>query len=281
MANSTTALSAQQIIEEQKIGFDQIPTNVGINFLFDSKKKFLDHLIEKSGLSPYPASLNTEAGQKIVREMQSRFVEELMEAFEVVEEIHELKGLAPSHEVVEKYRAAIYKVNEEIADTMHFFINMLIYSGFTADSFYHSVLRFMVNDGYVDGPVGRDISTLEDLLGYGRFLNVKWGIGSMGSSSQGDPFIWPMYNYNQAHYQTLVNFMFDCTYTSSRTINLLKLRYWRSDKRQTSSEEFLFRLTHSAIVYLRMLDFMGFNDKSAKKVFQVKDHINWVRVLGQ
>jgi hypothetical protein len=77
--------------------------------IWDLQKDLLEKYIKIEALLPYPLNLDVKKNQNLIKDFISRIVEELAESHE-----HYLEG----REELEK---------EELADTLHFFMELLIY----------------------------------------------------------------------------------------------------------------------------------------------------------
>lgn len=96
--------------------------------MFSLQKNLLKGYIGIEGLPSYPVDINTKEGQILLKDFNARIVEELgeaMESYELIMASPELKmGL-------KDVKPHLSNFNEEIADAMHFMLELLIFSGIT------------------------------------------------------------------------------------------------------------------------------------------------------
>jgi hypothetical protein len=85
--------------------------------IFDRQKQLMAKYKEIEQLPAAPVSLHTASGQRVIKDFAWRTVEELTESFEAFEK-------HPGAEVVARQHAL-----EELADSVHFFVELLVFAG--------------------------------------------------------------------------------------------------------------------------------------------------------
>lgn len=114
--------------------------------MFERQEMFMNLLRQHGRLPDYPADLSTKAGQKIVKEMVWSLVEEMAEAS------YTLKNKGHRLTDVKEFDKAHYK--EELVDALSFWMEICIFSGFTADEMYieyckkNRIVRERLENGY-------------------------------------------------------------------------------------------------------------------------------------
>lgn len=91
-----------------------------IEAIFTKQRELMDKYKEIEQLPSPPLSLHTAASQRILKDFAWRTVEELTESFEAFEK-HEDEETQRSHGL------------EELADAVHFFVELAIFAGLTAE----------------------------------------------------------------------------------------------------------------------------------------------------
>lgn len=138
--------------------------------MFTLQKYLLDKYKIIESLPDYPIDLNSRKGQSLIRDFIGRYTEELSEAFV---EAEEAANMIQSNNPVEA-KAALVRFNEEIADSNHFLLEILIYSGIgfrdlntmCRESFKPSGLSNLFIEG----------NPMVSLLRLGHFLNSRVNI---------------------------------------------------------------------------------------------------------
>ena len=114
------------------------------------KYKEIEHLPEP------PVPLHTLAGQRVIKDFAWRTVEELTESYEAWEKHQGDRSVAELHAL------------EELADSFHFFVELLHFAGITAQQCFDTVLEFP----YVDR-LTRDFPHQTDENRYRR-ISLYW-----------------------------------------------------------------------------------------------------------
>ena len=123
-------MDARDVKEEPQV----IEDGKYLEKIYEMQKVLLDHYVKIEGLPPYPVSVNTKAGQVLLKDFTGRVIEELAEGFESHLLIKKLtdENLFWSDEDgnSKDYKQMInhlQNLNEEQADAMHFMTELMIY----------------------------------------------------------------------------------------------------------------------------------------------------------
>lgn len=115
--------------------------------MFRMQKEFMDLLHEKRGLPLYPVDLSSKEGQQVCREAGLAGIEEAFEAFAHLRN-------AKKHRVTEVREIDRDAFIEEMSDSLHYFIEVMLFAGVTADELFdiysrkHRVNVDRINHGY-------------------------------------------------------------------------------------------------------------------------------------
>lgn len=132
--------SAQQIISNNMDSRDfnqepNYPEGTYLEDIYRLQKELLDGYVKIEGLPPYPVNINTKANQTLIKDFTARVIEELAECYESLVNINsimeESMGLSNSFELeqdVVMVANHLQNANEELADSLHFMIELLIYT---------------------------------------------------------------------------------------------------------------------------------------------------------
>ena len=106
--------------------------------MYSLQKELLEQYIKVEGLPQYPIDVNTKKSQIILKDFVGRVIEELAEGYEaliLVSKLTEKNKLWKSDYEEEEYIQCLnhlQNAGEEMADAMHFMLELLIYSNIQA-----------------------------------------------------------------------------------------------------------------------------------------------------
>jgi hypothetical protein len=102
--------------------------------MFNEQDRFMKVLQEKRNFPKYPVDLSTKDGQKFVKDIAHDCMHELFEA------IHLLRDAKMHRQtIVGGFDRAAFL--EELADTMHYFVELLILVGVSSDEFFKAYMK--------------------------------------------------------------------------------------------------------------------------------------------
>lgn len=134
-----------------------------LHSMMELQKGLMDYYIKIESLPNYPVDITKKTGQRVIKDMARRAIEELSEMFEELN--------AANTAISQNNRDLAFEfqkqANEEIADFHHFFLELLIFMGFDEpdiDILLHQVLEGNTNSLY------KNNSPLENILIQGNFV---------------------------------------------------------------------------------------------------------------
>lgn len=227
--------------------------------------------IEKMPLFPIPVS--AKASQVILKDFIYRTIEELSEAFIHVPEIVELASTNRAKEAV----YPLEKFNEELADALHFLLDLLLYSG--------------IGVGKLADYIASADSTenvLRDLFRKARADNAK-------DEMDMDPRKAFLIPYTQDDFDLLkggrycapgyVNyhsqFLWHITWQLSQSGNLLKNKAWTVKETSTPLIEYQASVMDAFYLYIRYVSFCNLDETSLYLIYKAKNEINWTRIKNK
>ena len=102
--------------------------------MWEQQRRFMDLLREKRGFPSFPVNLETKEGQKFLKGIAHECMSELFEA------IQELKNSKAHRQTnVNQFNRVAYI--EELTDTMHYFLEIVITSGITKEEFFEAYME--------------------------------------------------------------------------------------------------------------------------------------------
>ena len=115
----------------------------GLQEIYDLQKALIKPFQGIEGLPDYPLDPDTKDNQALLKDFMARIVEELGEAYQEFEILYDLAMAKDKDEA--KLLKHLSDFNEEAADAMHFFIELLIYVNIEASSVY-GYSNMLMND---------------------------------------------------------------------------------------------------------------------------------------
>lgn len=138
-------MDSRDIKEEPK----EIEGNKFLEEIYEMQKGLLEEYIGIEGLPQYPIDINTKANQTLLKDFTSRIVEELSEgyeSFQLVSECFEknqakiIREGGDTPEYVEVLNH-LQNANEENADAIHFFVELLIYANIQPEDIKYYIIK--------------------------------------------------------------------------------------------------------------------------------------------
>jgi dimeric dUTPase (all-alpha-NTP-PPase superfamily) len=234
--------------------------------IFILQKLLVSHYIMIEGLPCYPLDLSQKKHQKVVKDFKERIVGELSEAY------GEIMSLWISENDNKEYNklAALRSFNEEIADVLHFFIELLIYSDIDAyaiEQFFHRQVR--------DNPDYKSLlkdSTWLTIFAFAQASNLMQGYSfSQVSSSSGAFMVADDYDLIKAKMfdcyggrrisgqimTTHSEFMWEITYMLNTAVSYLKHKDWAQSEKIANIMGYKENLMECFLHFIRYMDFIG------------------------
>lgn len=137
-------MDSRDIKEEPGI----IPDHKYLEEIYQMQKNLLSGYIGIEGLPQYPVDINTKASQTLLKDFTARVIEELSEGYESFENVMALfeanhaKLVQTQGDCIEYTEILnnLQNANEENADAIHFFIELLIYANIQPED----IMAYMV-----------------------------------------------------------------------------------------------------------------------------------------
>lgn len=278
------------IRDTRNVEFQPYQLNQGLPQLLSLQKSLLDHYIGIESLPQYPINPNIKSSQILLKDFIARITEELGEGYESL-----LKGLkcfndsllGRSLPSVLSYH--YYNLYEEMADAMHFFMEVLIYLDINEENgLTHSALPITPTEA---------LGTLENLYIEGE--KRLWVIIKKFEEV-------PTFSYSYPHYlevnfstldinlnnlpvifsPTVATFVFPqlswlCTYHLQLARNSLKNKPWKQTEMVTDQSTLRSEILAAFIYFLGVCSSLGLNLPSLYYLYCRKNHINHFRIRSK
>lgn len=260
--------------------YPEIINHDSFNQMYKLQMVLIDHYVKIEGLPKPPVDLNTRAGQKVIRDFSNRIIEELSEAYEDL--LLALKYI--SQNSLDEAKIHIGRFNVEIADVMHFILELIIFSGLTEKDFDELILEGL-NEMNIEG-IYTENAPIETLLNLGRFENKYL---------EKTPLKFQFHFYKRLEVledprklgcyvlapQDLFkhnNFLWSITHSFNQLNNLLKSKDWVKNEKEVNGIEYYHRLASAITEVFAYLEFCNMSELCIFYNYVDKNRINLERI---
>jgi len=262
--------------------FDVVTKGKVLEEIFNLQEALLIGYIEKEKLPPYPVDLCIKEHQILVKEMASRVIEELSEAFDVYLKIFEsISNNKPRMGL----DAIVNSGAMEIADVTHFMIELLLYANVDAQAMF-MYYEYLLKEGELIPSLYDKDNLTKTALMFARYRNIKENYTIRDYNVK---MVTPVYEikesyqnvFNRVHpkyLQDLQVMLWDFTHSLKKADNQLKNRAWRLAEKQTDVDKYQSQLMEAWLVFTQLLDFIGIKSEVVLyDIYKAKNIINLER----
>ena len=298
-------MDSRDIKEEPGI----IPEHKYLEEIYQMQKNLLSGYIGIEGLPQYPVDIHTKASQTLLKDFTARVIEELSEGYESFENVMDLFEANHSRLVQTNGDCIEYmgilnhlqNANEENADAIHFFIELLIYANIQPEDIVAYMVKW-VRDNRCPQPVVDSLNkNYKDILRTAMNLGVMWimdkgDIGVISHNNATDLIKWyenmdseTRLDYNTKlleggryfnHVEYSVNYpylLWKITHHLNIARNFLKNKPWKQSQVMTQELKYQAELVKAFIYFCGYLGWIGMDSKEVFYIYFKKNHINIFR----
>lgn len=273
--------------------------------IYSLQKELLDSYIKIEGLPQYPVDVNTKKSQVLLKDFTSRVVEELAEGYEALCQISEIAGNNKlfhydfdDNQYIQVLNH-LQNVSEEMADAMHFMVELLIYANIQPEdinSYISNVFLDKKAAEYYNKSFGGNVIKKAMLAGGTEqmLLNILPSDDSEDYSDIYKVDLWEHidevdYNidrrfikcgryYHNLIYLSYRQFMWEVTYHLNIARNYLKNKPWKQSQMMTNEQGYQEELVKSFIMMMGLYYIMGINDEDLYFLYFKKNRVNKFRI---
>lgn len=256
----------------------------GMSQMFDMQKKLMKHYISIEAIPQYPIDIHSRLGQKTIKNGIYWFIEELSEAYaETIEILNHASqnSLSVAYSHLEKY-------NEEIADVMHFLIELLIYSGIENAEDVEKIIAIKIEENGFAGLIqhGNPLGTLFSIAGalnqiQNLFISDSQQfivIGKMETLKT--PYLSGCSKISPRSLNMQHDLLWTIVHALNQLSNLLKNREWHQREQKANIIRYYDNLANCLIIIFQYLNFLGFTELGLFQAFWLKNEILEERILN-
>lgn len=249
------------------------PGSSSFSDLLTLQKLLLDHYIGIEGLPQYPIDVNTKKSQDLIKDFAGRTIEELGEGYQSYLDMIDMnsRGIA-----MEKLEPHLQNFNEEVADAIHFFLELMIYSGFETET----VAKWL------GAKPNEDL--IEKGLEFGGFLvNTEQQFKRfpckhvIKDKEVKDIFLQggrKLSNDIKDEYRKL---LWDITYWLQILRNTLKNKPWKQTHMMTDVNLYESCMSNAFTAIFKFFYFAGFTKESLYEIYYKKNKVNQFRIKSK
>lgn len=277
--------------------------------IYDLQKVLLSGYINIEGLPEYPININTKKNQSLIKDFVGRVIEELAESFEslifiddIMQETKYLTFCRDYKEELVKLCNHLQNANEELADALHFMVELLIYSNIQPEDI----------DKYINKKVetlGKQVvlsntNTLQRALDFGYYwiqdctpyiddispiniINIihRLGVYNDAYGEKHDKvdvdfrLIPAAHKYNRLRYISYKSVMWDISYHLNIARNYLKNKPWKRSQMMTDEVRFQEEVVKAFVSMMGLFKYMGI--ENANEVYFIYFKKNLVNQFRQ
>lgn len=254
--------------------------------IFEGQKKLMQHYVKIESLPNFDEyqNLSTKKHQKLLKDFAYRITEELAEASEVAEEVYHAHNTNNLKEAQEN----VLKFNEEIADALHFHIELLIYSNIGIRELKDLTKELLFDNGI--GNFYKDDNLTESIYDAASFYNlkhnnIKKSISNFISYSKQDtienPLVMGFRQISNDYFNVYEKYTWSVIKKIMLGMNLLKNKDWKQadeDAIALNISKYQKDITESFLQFIFMCDLLDINRIGLYNIYFYKNSINHDRI---
>lgn len=253
------------------------PENGGLSDMYRLQKELLASYIGIEGLPQYPINVNLKSSQTIIKDFVGRVIEELGEGYESYDELMQMFNQGSSRQRMMPY---LQNFNEECADALHFWLELLIYSGINEEDI-RAYFEIDEND-----PSQKD--TLACMLQAGArlaslTLNGKTYVPGYKviNGPIEDEFMRGGNLLGSERDANICHLLWKATYKFQIARNCLKNKPWKQTQMVTDEKMYKLRLLEGTAYMFAFFHFVGMTPTSIHHIYYKKNMVNRFRIKSK
>lgn len=248
-----------------------------LGHIFSLQKELLDEYIGIESLPNYPIDINTKASQIHLKDFNARIVEELGEAYESYEWMLKMFHRGYDRQEIIPH---LQNFNEEISDAIHFWLELMVFSGFEQETM----------NGWLNKEMGESHNQKLGLGNWwelGRYLvdqetqMAKFPCFTIIGSEKADAFLMGGRKLSTEIDGWVKKYLWDITYHLQLSRNALKNKPWKQTQVLTDMGTYENTLKNVAIAMFKFMYFVGLEPAHIYEIYYKKNLINQFRIKSK
>lgn len=250
------------------------PTGKTLEEVFLLQQELLNKYVAIEKLTKWPYNLNLPDSQVIIKDFIARVVEELGEAFESYDKL--VIGWTRNHLDRPSVINNLYNFNEELADSLHFLIEVMIVSGITPQYLkeWSIATRFPADNL----TVGVMDNLYELFRTPGRFCPDYSPEVRHLMDGLNDPFIMGGRWVSDETQAVLALASWEVTYHLMLARNSLKNKPWKQTHMNSDYKVYKSELARALVAFISLTEAMGITEQALFSIYYRKNQVNHFRI---
>lgn len=253
------------------------PQGCALEEMYKLQKVLIDHYVGIEGLPPYPIDVNTKSSQILIKDFVGRIVEEFGEAWESYEYMMVLMEMGYDNEVLVPH---LQNFNEEIADAMHFWLELLIFSGISSKDVLNWVCEnnseFRLFSNLDALQFGLLSAQNEVMAKYPKILYPHYQV--IKDADLKDEFLRGGRYLGEKRKDLMKQMLWDITYYLQLCRNTLKNKPWKQSGMMTDEDRYTEYIKLATLSMFKFFAFSGFTKESLFTIYYKKNKVNLFRI---
>lgn len=271
--------------------------------IYKLQKELIDHYIEIEHLPMYPINVNPKSSQVMIKDFTARVIEELAEGYEsmvLIDELSRKNFLWFGDYSLDDLSQAInhlQNVSEEMADAMHFLIELLIYVNIQPEDILKyikssrqgvkiqnekDIIQTVMYIGGAEETFNNDILE-EELVQTTNILEKYLRIfgDDLDESNFDIDFYRAGSEFGSRIYKSFKKALWDVCYHLNIARNFLKNKPWKQSEMMTDEIRFQKELVEGFISLMGCYSILGLDSKTLFHIYFKKNRVNLFRIRSK
>lgn len=238
--------------------------------IFNLQKNLLEEYKKIEKFRDWPWDIDLPEDQKDIKDFIARVVEELGEGYESylkVVEAYYSGNLTP-----ELLSNNLHNLNEEIADALHFIMEVFIVTGITHDILVHWGLSFIQPIHTIE-----DYGNLYSIFKTGSILNPTITKGIYQADLEGLGGL----DISYAQLSVFSRGCWEVTYHLQLARNTLKNKPWKQTHMRSDQKVFLAKMAQAFHSFISLTRSLGIDEQGLYTLYYKKNMINHFRIKSK
>ena len=268
--------------------------------IYELQKELLDGYIGIEGLPQYPININSKKSQVLIKDFVGRVIEELAEGYESMLEVVKLtkKNKFFFGDVVlseiQTTMNHLQNVSEEMADAMHFMVELLIYSNIQPEDIDTYITKVMPSISPNTNVIRRAMNAGIAMLaidnddngavqgGYVDLIAKMRGVENEFYPECDDVRDWELYQaahqVNEMAFIARKRDLWDITYHLNIARNFLKNKPWKQSQMMSDETRYQEQIV---LAFIKMMGFYALIDITPENLYHIYFKKNRVNLFRQ
>jgi len=247
--------------------------------IFDLQKVLIDHYAGIEGHLPfYPVDINTRESQVLIKDFTGRIIEELGEGFESY-----LIMMDMFHQGIDEKEMIphLQNFNEEISDAIHFWLELMLYSGYETE-ILENWLSYVMDEYVVVSDLFKSWYDFGGLVVNSEVaakkIPCRWVIKDHMLE---DEFLRGGRQLGSNRRDIMKQYLWDITYHLQIARNTLKNKPWKQTEMMTDTRQYEVAIRDTTLALFKFFYFAGFTPESLYEIYYKKNKVNQFRIKSK